>query len=407
MKLEWKTCWKAGITLLLLYMCITLWPKVASIISTLFSAAAPLFIACVLAYVLNLIMNGYERIYAPNHTGAFVIKSRRPVCLILAFLTLLAIIALVVGIVLPELVSGLGLIVAQLPKGLEFIANHVDNIPFLPESIVALLTERDWGGLVNQLITTVSDSFEQVADVTIKTVSSVFSGVITAFLAIIFSAYILGTKERLSRQFHALLSHFMPPRWHDRFFYVLDVLHTSFRGYIIGQCTEAVILGVLCIVGMWIFKFPYATTIGTLIAFTALIPIAGAYIGAIVGALLILPVAPIKALLFLVFILILQQLEGNIIYPKVVGNSIGLPGLWVLAAVTIGGSLFGIPGMFLGVPLVAAIYRILREHVEGTSILVDHRKTKARKAPKPQAAPESPPEAPSEETPAQDPPSTG
>lgn len=392
MKLDWKTCWRGGITLLLLYMCITLWPKAAEMISTLFNAAAPLFLACLLAYILNLLMGGYERLYFPRSSKLFILKSRRPLCLILAMITLLAIVALVVGIVLPELVSCLGLIVAQLPTALEFIADHVDNLPFLPENIQVILTQRDWGSLVNQVMTVVSESFESVANVTIKTVSSVFSGVITAFLAIIFTVYILGTKERLGRQFHALFSHFLPIRWHDRFFYLMDVLHTSFKGYIVGQCTEAVILGCLCILGMTILRLPYATTIGTLMAFTALIPIAGAYIGAIVGTLLILPVAPIKALIFLVFIIVLQQIEGNLIYPKVVGNSIGLPGLWVLAAVTIGGGLFGIPGMFLGVPLVAAVYRILRERIEGTSILVKHRKTKAKAKPKAEAEPEAPAE---------------
>ena len=383
MKLEWKTCWRAGVTLLLLYMCITLWPMAATYIATLFNAAAPLFLACILAYILNLLMSGYERCYFPRSHKAFFIRSRRPLCLILAMITLLAIVALVVGIVLPELVSCLGLIVAQLPTALEFIADHVDNLTFLPENIQLIFTERDWNALVKQITTVISDSFESVANVTIKTVSSVFSGVITAFLAIIFTVYILGTKERLARQFHALFSHFMPIRWHDRFFYLMDVLHTSFKGYIVGQCTEAIILGVLCTLGMTLLGLPYATTIGTLMAFTALIPIAGAYIGAIVGALLILPIAPIKSLVFLVFIIILQQIEGNLIYPKVVGNSIGLPGLWVLAAVTIGGGLFGIPGMFLGVPLVAALYRILREKVEGSSILVNHRKTKTKAKTKP------------------------
>ena len=134
--------------------------------------------------------------------------------------------------------------------------------------------------------------------------------------------------------------------------------------FIVGQCAEALILGGLCMVGMTVFRFPYAMMIGTLIGFTALIPIAGAYIGAGVGAVMILTQSPVKALLFLVFIVVLQQLEGNLIYPKVVGNSIGLPALWVLAAITVGGSLIGITGMLLGVPLAAALYRLLREDLQ-------------------------------------------
>jgi len=140
-------------------------------------------------------------------------------------------------------------------------------------------------------------------------------------------------------------------------------MNKSFHNFIVGQCTEAVILGSLCMVGMWVLRFPYAVMIGVLIGFTALIPIAGAYIGAGVGAFMIFTVSPFKAVLFLVFIVVLQQLEGNLIYPRVVGNSIGLPGIWVLAAITIGGGILGIGGMLLAVPLTATIYKLLREDI--------------------------------------------
>ena len=150
--------------------------------------------------------------------------------------------------------------------------------------------------------------------------------------------------------------------------YVLSILNDCFRRYIIGQCTEAVILGVLCTVGMLILGLPYATMIGAFIAFTALIPIAGAYIGAGVGAFMIVMVSPIKALVFLIFIVVLQQLEGNLIYPRVVGSSIGLPGIWVLAAITIGGGVMGVGGMLLGVPIAATIYRIIKNDVNKVKI---------------------------------------
>lgn len=146
--------------------------------------------------------------------------------------------------------------------------------------------------------------------------------------------------------------------------YVLSVLNDSFHKYIVGQCTEAVILGVLCTIGMLILGLPYATMIGALIALTALIPVAGAYIGAGVGAFMVLTVSPIQAVIFLVYIVILQQLEGNLIYPRVVGSSMGLPAIWVLVAVTIGGGVMGIPGMLLGVPLAATFYRLIRDDVK-------------------------------------------
>ena len=146
--------------------------------------------------------------------------------------------------------------------------------------------------------------------------------------------------------------------------YVLSVLNDCFRRFIVGQCVEAVVLGVLCALGMTLLRLPYAAMIGALVGFTAIIPVAGAYIGAVIGAIMILTVSPIKALLFLVFILVLQQVEGNLIYPKVVGSSMGLPAFLVLAAVTVGGSLGGILGMLIGVPLTAAVYRLLKEDLK-------------------------------------------
>ena len=161
-----------------------------------------------------------------------------------------------------------------------------------------------------------------------------------------------------------MLRTYLKPSWYSRLVYFLQTLNTCFHRFIVGQCTEAVILGLLCIAGMLLFRFPYATMVGTLIGFTALIPVAGAYIGAGVGAFMIFTVSPVQTLLFLLFIVILQQLEGNLIYPRVVGSSIGLPGIWVLAAVTIGGGLLGIFGMLLAVPLTATLYQILRADVK-------------------------------------------
>jgi predicted PurR-regulated permease PerM len=159
------------------------------------------------------------------------------------------------------------------------------------------------------------------------------------------------------------MAHYLPEKLNGRILYVLDVLNYSFRRYISGQSLEAVILGALCWLGMLILRLPYATMIGALIAFTALIPVAGAYIGAAVGAFMILMVSPMQALIFLIFLVILQQLEGNLIYPKVVGSSLGLPGIWVLAAVVVGGGVAGVMGMLLGVPIAATAYTLLRNNM--------------------------------------------
>jgi predicted PurR-regulated permease PerM len=197
-------------------------------------------------------------------------------------------------------------------------------------------------------------------------VFSVFSGIVTAFLSIIFAIYMLASKEKFIRQTGKVMNRFLNRKTVLTVTHVGRVLNRSFKRFIVGQCTEAVILGVLCVVGMWIFRFPYATMVGALIGITALIPVAGAYIGAGVGALMILTVSPVKALFFLVFIVVLQQLEGNLIYPKVVGDSIGLPALFVLAAITVGGSLGGVLGMLVAVPLTATVYYLLKETVNRT-----------------------------------------
>ena len=202
-----------------------------------------------------------------------------------------------------------------------------------------------------------------VMSVLLKTLTSLFSGIVTAVVSIIFSIYLLADKERLSSQLDTIMDTYLKDSIHGKIKYVTAILDDCFHRYIVGQCTEAVILGVLCTIGMLILRLPYATMIGALIAFTALIPIAGAYIGAGIGAFLILSQEPIDALIFLIFIVILQQFEGNIIYPRVVGASLGLPSLWVLAAVVVGSGIMGIGGLLIGVPLTAAIYRIITEDV--------------------------------------------
>ena len=194
----------------------------------------------------------------------------------------------------------------------------------------------------------------------LNVITGLTSGLFDLVVGLAFSAYLLSSKERLLTQAKKLQKAFMKPSTAARLNTVLTAAHESFTSFITGQCTEAVILGALCILGMLIFGFPYATSIGIFVGVTSLIPVLGAYLGAAVGVLLIFQADPAKALLFIVFIIVLQQLEGNLIYPKVMGTSIGLPGLWVFAAVIIGGGLGGIVGMLFGVPVAATIYRLVR-----------------------------------------------
>ena len=363
MKEQIKKYLVPGIMLLALYLIIRYLSFAEAAVRTFFTAASPLIIGAAAAYLLNILMSRYERWWFPKTKKKFLIKSRRAFCLVFAILTLLAIVALVVLLVIPQLWDAIALLLAELPGAMQKLLAFAESLEILPEDILAMLESIDWKSQIANIFKTLFTGVGSVVNVAVSVVTAVFSSIFNGLLAVIFALYILLGKEKLESQGDRLLVRYMKPAFAKKFEYLLTVLDDCFHKFIVGQCLEAVILGVLCTLGMLIFRFPYATMVGALVAFTALIPVAGAYIGAGVGAFMILTVSPVKALLFLVYILILQQLEGNIIYPRVVGSSIGLPGIWVLAAVTVGGGVAGIPGMLLGVPLAAAAYRLIREDV--------------------------------------------
>ncbi len=364
MKTDVKSLLKLGIGIFVLYLTIHYWPNLAGFLLTIAAAALPLLIGCVIAYLVNILMSFYERLYFPRSTRTLVTKSRRIVCMTAAIVSMLAIVAVVVWLILPEFIDCILLIVNILPGAIEKALAYVESWEILPEDIFNLLESINWKSQIGQIVTTVTSGVGSVMGTVIKAVSTVFSGIVTALLAVIFALYLLLGKETLAGQCKRVFHRYLPEKGYAKTMYFLDILNDSFHKFIVGQCLEAVVLGLLCTVGMLIFRFPYATMIGALVAFTALIPVAGAYIGAGVGAFMILTVSPMKAVFFLIFIVVLQQLEGNIIYPRVVGSSIGLPGIWVLAAVTIGGGILGVAGMLFGVPLAAALYRILRDDLK-------------------------------------------
>ena len=366
MKLDVKTCLRAGVTIFLLYLCIHYWPSVARTGSLLLSAAMPLLLGAVMAYLVNILMTFYEhRLFGRAASGAGL-KLKRPLCMALAFATLLIIVVLLLVLVIPELVSCIRVIAAGVPGVVADFTKWCEEQGILPETIADSLAQIDWKSRMTDIVKVLTAGVGSAANAIVNTVTSVVSGFVTFFMALIFSIYLLLGKEKLGRQLQKIMERYLRDGWNRKIRYVVGVVNDCFHRYIVGQCTEAVILGVLCMLGMLLIRLPYATMIGALIGFTALIPVAGAYIGAIVGAFMILTVSPVKALIFLVFIVILQQLEGNLIYPKVVGSSLGLPALWVLAAVTVGGGVLGVPGMLLGVPLSAAVYRLIRNDVYGT-----------------------------------------
>lgn len=365
MKFKWKSLLKIGVGIFILFLAIYYWKGVSDFIATVITGARSLFIGAVIAYIVNILMCFYERYYFPKRKDKKFIKiTRTPVCMVSAVLTLLCIIALVTGVVIPQFVDCIKTLVNTIPSAMEKLEDNVLFSKLLPEYVASTIENMNWQSTVEKAIDIAKDSIGGVVGSITTVVSSVFSGIISAFVSIIFAFYILLSKKRLGAQSNRLINNYFTQTWQDRTRYAVKLLDNSFHKFIVGQCLEAVILGVLCLIGMYIFRFPYAPMISALIGLTALIPIAGAYIGAGIGAFMILAVSPEKALLFLVFIIVLQQLEGNLIYPKVVGSSIGLPGIYVLAAVTIGAALGGVFGMLVSVPLTAAVYQAVRDNME-------------------------------------------
>lgn len=363
MKLEWKTCLKIVISIFLLYLGIRYWPDAAHVLATAVSAASPLIVGCGIAYFVNILMRFYERHYFSGAKTGLAARSRRPVCMIAAFLTLLLIVILLINRIVPELISCIGVIISGLTKAIDALVDMLARNHILQEDIAEALNSIDWRSKVGQLLDILTNGAGTVVNALIKAATSVFSQIVTTLIGFVFAIYLLLGKDRLAGQCRRLMNRYLPSSWNRNVLHVLEVLNDSFSRYIVGQCVEAVILGTLCTLGMLVLRLPYATMVGTLIAFTALIPVAGAYIGGAVGALMVFSVSPVKALIFLIFLVILQQVEGNLIYPRVVGSSLGLPAIWVLAAVTVGGGIMGIAGMLLGVPVAAALYRLLKEDV--------------------------------------------
>ena len=363
MRIEWKHCVRIGITGLLLFLAIHYWTAFAGVVSVILKASIPLLLGCALAYVANILMGFYERKLWPPRRAPRLAKLRRPACLVLTYLSVAAILVLVLQLVIPQLVTAVQLLFRQISAWAKTLESMPDLNAMLPEEAIQWIQQPDWESALKKAASWLTAGVGGTVDLVVNTVSSVFSSVVNLALAFVFSIYLLLSKEKIGRQMKRLFQVYLKPKHRDGLYYVLRTLDDAFHSYIVGQCSEAEILGMLCIIGMLMFRFPYAVTIGALVGVTALIPVAGAYIGAVVGGLLILTISPMKALLFIVFIVVLQQLEGNLIYPKVVGTSIGLPGIWVLAAITVGGGMMGILGIFISVPIAAALYRMLRTDV--------------------------------------------
>ena len=335
---------------------------VGSVINTVIDIIFPFILGGALAYILNIPMSFFVWIFTRTEKKKKAKKKtklKRILAIILSVIVIIFILTLIITLIVPELVNIFNLLIDNIPYYVQeitkFAQNYSQELPNINNFLQNLEVENLKKEAIDQGIKLLTSS--------ISVITNVFSGIATFFIAIFFAMYILIDKEKLKEQTKKLIKAYLGEKRAEKIINVGRISNNIFRSFFTVQCLEATILGVLCILGMLILRIPYAVPIGVLVGVTALIPVVGCFIGIIIGAILILSINPVKVITFIIFVLILQQVEGNVIYPRVVGSSVGLPGMWVLVAVSVGGSLGGILGMLIGVPIASIIYTLVKKDV--------------------------------------------
>lgn len=324
----------------------------------------PFLIGGVLAFVINVPMKKIEKLLFPKNKK--LEKFKRPAAYILTLLIVIGIVVLALVVIIPELGNTVSMLIEQIPKAFKTASEWSEDIaeqwPALQPAIEDL--NINWSSVSAAMVDFIQSFASGLVSSGVGLFSGIISGVTTFVIGFTFSIYVIFQKEKLICQAKQIMYALFPEKVTVKMISVASLSNQVFSSFLSGQCLEAVILGTLFVIAMTIFRMPYAMLIGIVIAITALIPVVGAFIGCVVGMFLIVMVNPIQAIWFLVLFLVLQQLEGNLIYPHVVGNSVGLPSIWVLAAVTIGGNLFGIIGILFFIPLCSVLYALFREFVK-------------------------------------------
>lgn len=369
--MEWKKENLRGLLLVIcggiaFYSLLQNLPAVAMAVGWVLGILGPLLLGGAMAFILNVPMRAIERRLFPVRPGKQV-KGRRPMALLITLLAVIGVLVLASSVIGPGIAEAVRSLAAQVPAAAERLWAQISRLEqYLPmlESLLADWNMEDWKNITQKAAQLLQFWGGGILSSGSMVIGGVVSGVSTFVIALIFSFYILLQKEKLGRQGRQVLYALLPERRADRTLEILRLSSRTFSSFLSGQCLEACILGTLFVVSMTIFRMPYALLVGVLISLTALIPIVGAFIGCGVGALLIAIADPWKALGFIVLFLVLQQVEGNLIYPHVVGSSVGLPSIWVLAAVTLGGSLMGILGMLVFIPLCSVLYALFRDYVK-------------------------------------------
>ena len=326
----------------------------------LLSAMKPFFIGFAIAFVLSRPCKFLDGLFRKN-LGRAGEKLSRPLAVLFAYVGVIVVVYALFSFVLPQVAASIRLFAGRLEGYVANLQVWLEELtPYLSQLGIDLSTLDEY---LNKLLNTVLNTVTNAAGLVVTLTGSLMSMVVTLVLSVVFSIYMLAGSSTLLSQCRSVLYAYAPQPWADRLHEVAKLTAGTFNKYVSGQLLEACILGGLCAAGMLFIQADYAPLIGVIIGISALIPVAGAYIGAILSAFLLLMVSPVRALVFVVFLVILQQIEGNVIYPRVVGTSIGLPGIWVLLAVTVGGGLFGFLGIMLSVPVCSVLYTLLRRDV--------------------------------------------
>lgn len=347
---------------ILLYLGVQHIDVVFQVICNLFGLISPFVLGAGIAFVLNVPMSAIEKKIEKLFGKR---KYNRPLALVGTIVCVILAIGLVLFVVIPELAATILSLKDLFPAFLVRVQETAEKVfaenPRIVEEIASI--KVNWEAIVNDVVSFLKNGAGSFLNSTVNVAVSVVSAIANFCIGFVFSCYILLQKEKLSVQVKKAMYAFIPVKKADKIIEICILSSKTFSNFLTGQCVEALILGGMFLVSMLILRFPYALLVGVLVAFTALIPIFGAFIGCAIGVFLILMVSPVQALGFLVLFLVLQQIEGNLIYPHVVGNSVGLPSIWVLVAVTLGGSTMGVLGMIIFIPLISVIYTLFREEV--------------------------------------------
>lgn len=333
---------------------------------------SPVITALCIAFVLNVLLTALETKafkFWDKAKKPWVLRLKRPICLVLTYLIALGALSVLILVIIPDIIETITYLAEKMPSFVVSVKDWIDGLldRFNIEQNAIPNIKINWKSAANSIIAWISGSSEKIVDSAVNITTSVFSGVINTIFSLVISVYVLAQKEKIGGFVKRTINAFISQKVSGFIYHISSKTSDYFSRFIGGQFLEALILGCLCFIGMSLFGFPNALIISVLIAVTALVPIVGATVGVIVGFLLIVITSPIKAILFVVFFLVLQQIEGNLIYPRVVGKAVGLPGVLVVSAVMVGGNIGGVVGTLIAVPTVAVLYALLREMIEFSS----------------------------------------